>query len=945
MDVIYVLNGGELFREELNAVVTLVGSRSWETLFKSMMLIGVCTAIVAYIKSHDLFVLLRFLVTFMLVTSVLLVPKRDVQIIDISNPSRVYQVDNVPLGIAGPASVITSMGHGIAQLYDQFFSLPDAVAYNKTGMLFGSNLLARSNGFQSQNPRLDRYLIEYIRSCAIPDMYLNNKYTLDELMHSNDPYSLLFIKPSPLRHIITPGENDGFLVCKDAAEEIKKMMNPEVTIGGKTFKYYSLLMFKDRPNPEIFLREMLGNSYSYFMNSGDTASDIMKKNVTIRLIRQGIENYAAAYGDAASLVALSSETSLAKMRMSHRTGYEIASTMLPLLHTVLLSLIFGLFPIIIILAAIHIYSWRVLSGYIFSIAYLMSWPIMFTILNHAMSVYARTTLGGVEITMSNSDYLAQQRSDLAGVAGWISLSIPFLAAGIVKGLSAAVSQAGSYMGNAMQSSASASASQAVDGNWAFNNMQTDNVNGFKRDTNMVERDGAITQQLSNNATQTHTPGGGMVLDTSSAMSRTPLDMNIGRLQSAEITRQVSEGHQKVESINTGYNNAVASTVNALSQYQQQHGKSASDTVSTDNSQSSALNDALSTMLSAVDRNSIAKGISRHESYQELQGYDRSVSASARAGVEASGGVSAFGLKGRLFGTVSGGGDVGVKWGDQKTENLSADDSKRLEESRSAAREFRESQDRIQAIRASSGGSVGDNESNTLAAQVAASIAETNSLFNEGREAESRTHNLEEMARRSSSANVNQHSNLTQEFVRYVQDKLPGRAAELLTDSEGVDARLEREQLAHEFIGQRIEKDLDMLHRSNAGAVGQDMPSLNVAANAPSPSSHYNQGREVAQGLADAAEVRSDQSVMAGVLLDYDTRMEEMKRVEKSLDTDRAAAQGEQIQQSTSTRAELEGTETSIRDRVIIDPGGIANIQEKAKSLSDTTTNGDRNDRE
>lgn len=932
MDVIYVLNGGELFREELNAIVSLVGSRSWDTLFRSMALIGICAAITAYIRSHDIFVLLRFVVTFMLITSVLVIPKRNVQIIDISNPARVYQVDNVPLGIAGPASIITSMGYGVSQLYDQFFSLPDSVAYNKTGMLFGSNLLARANGFQSQNARLDRFLTEYIRSCAIPDIYLNKKYTLDELMHSKDPYSLLFIRPSPLRHIITPGENDGFLVCKDAAEEIKRMMNPEVSIGGKTFKYYSMLIFKDRPNPEIFLREMLGTSYTYFMQGGDTASDIMKKNITMRLIRQGIENYAASYGDAASLVALSSETSLAKMRMSHRTGYEIASTMLPLLHTVLLSLILGLFPVIIMLGTINIYSWKVISGYIFSIAYLMSWPIMFTILNHAMSIYARTTLGGVEITMSNADYLAQQRSDLAGVAGWISLSIPFLAAGIVRGLSAAVSQAGSYMGNAMQSSASASASQAVDGNWSFNNMQTDNVNGFKRDTNMVDRTGAITQQLPNNSTQTHTPGGGTVLDTSSAMSRTPLDINFGKLQSAEVSRQVSEGHQRSESLARGYTNSLNSAINAFSQFNKQFGKDAISSASSENSQAASFVQAQSDMVSAAERYGKTMGMSTQEAYQELQSFGRGVNASARAEASVSAGLSLFGSGARATGSAGLGAQASYNWSDQKTQNLSVEDSKRLEEARSAAKDFRESYDLVRSNRLSDSDNLSNSETNSLLKQASTSLSEAHNKFDEFRANESRTHNLEELARTSSSMNVNQHSNVNQEFVRFVQDKMPGRATELLTDSESVEARLEREQLAQEFIALWIEKELADAHLTSAAGVGADLPGLSGGREAVSPASSFAKGQQITEGLAEAAEIKADGSTSHGIQFDHHSRQEEMAKQDARLQQSKSNLHETQERSSTEASSEINATQKSLDQRKVIAPGGINEIQQEAQTL-------------
>lgn len=932
MDVIYVLNGGELFREELNAIVAFIGSNGWQTLARSFVLLGVITATLAYIRDHDMMGLVKWMVTFTLVSTVLLGIKRDVQIYDLSNPAMVYQVDNVPLGIAGPASIITSIGHGIAAGYDQFFSLPDAMAYNKTGMLFGSNLMVQAHSFQSQNGRLNRYMVEYVKSCMIPDITLNHKYSFEELMHSTDPYGLIFSRPSPLRHIITPGENDGFLVCKEAAQEIKQMMNPEVNIGGQTFRYYSMFLFKDRPNPELYLREMLGSSYNYFQQGGESASDVMKKNVTMRLIRQGIMNFAASSNDSAGLVALSSETAMAKMRMSHRTGYEIATTLLPLLHTILLSLIFGLFPLIIMLATINVCSWKIISGYIYSIAYLMSWPIMFTILNHAMNVYTRVKLSGADLTLSNGDMAMLTRSDLAGVAGWLSLSIPFLAAGIVKGLNSAVSQAGAYMGSAMQSSASASASQATDGNWSYNNMQVDNVNGFKHDTNMSYRDGSMTQQLSNNATQTQTAAGGSVLDTSSAISRTPLDINFGKMQSAEASRQASEGHQRSQSLASGYSNALNSAINAFSQFNQQHGKDAIKSFGGENSESSNHVMAQANMVSAAERYGKAMDISTLDAFQKLQGSGHGLSAQARVAIQAEKGVSILGFGAKISGTASAGGDASLRWSEQKTENLSADERKRLEEASSAERDFRENQDLVKSTRLSTSGNLSNSENNSVLAQASASLSEATNKFDEYRANESRTHGLEQMARTSESMNVNQHSNVNQEFVRFVQDKAPTHATEILTDSESTLARREREQMAHEFVSQRIEKELALTHQADVAQLGGDLPAISGGSDAPSPTAHFAQGRELTQSMADAVGIQSDSSTSVGARMDQDSRQAYMGEQATKLQQTKGELQADHSSHTTDTQAEIKTTHQAIDGRGILTYGGVKDLQEEAESV-------------
>ena len=64
------------------------------------------------------------------------------------------------------------------------------------------------------------------------DIYLNHKYTLEELMASADPYTLIFSRPSPLRGVYD--SNNNFVTCKDASVSLKDKLNLDTQSGGKT---------------------------------------------------------------------------------------------------------------------------------------------------------------------------------------------------------------------------------------------------------------------------------------------------------------------------------------------------------------------------------------------------------------------------------------------------------------------------------------------------------------------------------------------------------------------------------------------------------------------------------------------------------------------------------------------------------------------------------------
>lgn len=62
---------------------------------------------------------------------------------------------------------------------------------------------------------------------------------------------------------------------------------------------------------------LIGDSYSYFYGSSKSASQIIRQNVTINALKEGITSYAARNGDSASLVNLATTSSMEKQRLAH----------------------------------------------------------------------------------------------------------------------------------------------------------------------------------------------------------------------------------------------------------------------------------------------------------------------------------------------------------------------------------------------------------------------------------------------------------------------------------------------------------------------------------------------------------------------------------------------------------------------------------------------------
>jgi conjugal transfer mating pair stabilization protein TraG len=179
---IYTIAGGDWFRGNLNAIAAFMSTGTWSSIEKMCIAFSVLIVASSWVKKHNVMDLVGWVFALTLV-SMLVVIRKPVQIIDYSNVSQVYQVDNVPIGLAIPASLTTRVGNALVQSYEMIFSLPDSVTYSKTGMLFGSNLVAKSTDFLSQNPEITTLFSDYVQNCVMGDIFLNHKYSFEELMN------------------------------------------------------------------------------------------------------------------------------------------------------------------------------------------------------------------------------------------------------------------------------------------------------------------------------------------------------------------------------------------------------------------------------------------------------------------------------------------------------------------------------------------------------------------------------------------------------------------------------------------------------------------------------------------------------------------------------------------------------------------------------------------
>ncbi|HHR6038851.1 TPA: conjugal transfer mating-pair stabilization protein TraG [Providencia alcalifaciens] len=868
IDTVYVLGGGEYMMNVFNGVAALIGSDSWTSMYRIALTLSGVAVLVSFMKAHDPKELLKFVAMMVMMSSILLVPKHTVHIVDRANPTGVYLVDNVPVGLAVPARFITSIGTSLTEAYETVFHTPDALTYSKTGMLFGADLVGNVSDILSVDGDLAELMGLYTKNCVIGDILINHKYSFQELMNSRDPYTLIFQKPSPLRGIIVPNGNSaavgangaaqsGFWTCEDIARRVlMPKLNLDTTTGGKTWNYTIQQIFGGRPDANVLYASMLGDSYNFYYQGGETASQLMRSSVVMNALKQGISGYSAQSGDTASLVNLASTSSYNKMRLSWATSSQVAVAFVPILNTILLSLVIALFPIFILLAVIHTLTGRMLFNYIMSIIYLQSWPPMFAILNYATSFYLRGKTGGMDFNLANQASIQQMHSDIGLIAGWLSISIPFIALAIVKGLGPAIAQAGNYLGTAINSSATATSSQAADGNWSFNNMQTGNVSGNKWDTNASFRDGQMTRQLSSGATSTLTSNGQEVVDTSGAMSRMAVSIKGSDAMVSSLQQSARHAKATAAASMSAYQSSVNSAWNQASQFSKQYGNSATDSTTTDSGVSSSQTEGFKKLINATETRAKNDNISNEEAFSKL--VSENLDVSSTIGGKAEGGFSLPVIGGAQAYTDGNTRDT------DSTQSSVQDRGARHQDARSEASsqttlDFNEALDMINNSKLSEGTNRHDNQANSEVQQFGATLNIAKNQYEQYSRSTTESQEYSDMASFAQNNSAQIDRNLDQEFASYVRQKAPSDADEILGNTSDMRVAKERDALAQSFVKERLLPQLESDYAQNRGKIDAKDASMSTG-HIPSSSdliSEYQSNDNRIKTMSADADIKHD----------------------------------------------------------------------------------------
>ncbi len=642
---IHVLAFGEGFRMIFNVIAMFVSGGLFLSLLKIAALLGIAMTTAAWLKGRDPMVYARWLFAYTLITGLILTPKTTVTIDDIT-ANKPYVVANVPWVIATTASLFTNIGYALTQKYESLLirpgsDFPQTLTYSKTGMLFGAKLLEAAHSFHIINPDLKEDMNLFFRNCVVGDIAINRKYSVADIKRSDNLRNLTMDQASRVRRTVISIKGlkkPQIVTCHDAVNNekygLKKRLDEEVK---NAYTFFGRELFS-RPAKgttyENLMDTHLKDAYQYYQNVTDGSADLVLQNMMINAVKSGLADYSAKTNSSAAIL----NNQFSKTQLQHRAAWNIGAEkaiwFLPLLHTILLMMLFAVFPLILIFATVTGGA-KILKGYVVFLFSLELWPMLFSILNAAMVMYgsSKTSQFGA-VASIDLDSLDQVHQDLASVAGFLMMSIPFLAKGLVSNIGEAFAGLATSLTSHMQSASMQAAGEVANasyslGNNSFYNTTANTLSANKHDVNYTDFAGQRTVQALSGATITDTGDGEAVYNSQPAISNSAIGVVSTKGLQDSLSHAKERADQSVFSKASSFNDSVSQAghkayqLNDAKAHDMRLGEGASSSDSFQAQQ--ALSHAWSMAEDVAKRNGISTeeafaGMARH-TYSAQAGFD------------------------------------------------------------------------------------------------------------------------------------------------------------------------------------------------------------------------------------------------------------------------------------------------------------------------------------
>jgi conjugal transfer mating pair stabilization protein TraG len=635
---IYAYGNVDTLTGVFNAIAAIMGGADYLGLLRAVAITGVLVAAFAGLFTPGRFHGWGWLIGFLLVYQAAFLPKATVVVVDKLGSQTPVAIDNVPLGLAFFGHATSLIGHTLTGFFETAFQtipdagaqLPEALAYQKNGVMFGNRLIQASRSVNVADPQLRTDLIGYVQNCTAYDLQ-DGTINPATFSQSTDLWSLMG-SPNPAR-FTAYGSPAQVGTCPDAYAYLAQRLPSAVASAravlamqlNPTLNATSALGSIDTQIEQAYLKTRIASA-------AQGAGDLLRQNILINLVQDAGSVASQRLNDPAALMlATARAQATASANTAFLTMGKLAEQALPLVRNVIEAVVYAVFPFVLLVLLLAQGKGLAtgIRSFAMGLVWIQLWPPLYAILNYVGTLASARNLEAAARMGASLQGLALETaarihhgavSDQA-VAGYMVLTIPAIAAALVKGAEAgfqAVAATGLLQGAATSEGAAASKGLISQNSVQFDQQQLapNRTSAFMGTT--ADAHGTTIQGIGADAS---------VFRYQATMSRLPTTFTISERQAQSVADSARTAETQAKTEREAFQRSQSTALTEAMALQESFERSEQRSGDASVTEGGARSTQIQTL------NGVARNVNRQLGLREESTVGKSIVASASAGIK------------------------------------------------------------------------------------------------------------------------------------------------------------------------------------------------------------------------------------------------------------------------------------------------------------------------
>lgn len=490
---VYAYGNVDALHGIFNAVAMVMSSADFKDMMQIGVLIGFAVVATLAIFPQNLHKTWQWFASVAVLSGVMLVPKADVSIVDKLGQQPTVVVANVPWTLGLLASVKSSVGAALTDLFETAFqtipsvdvALPSELSYLGHGVMFGARLVRESRNAEPLSLYAQGDLVQYVRNCIFPEQ--GRTASANAMEDSADLRSTYSGMNNPALSSTYHDTAAGNILVTATCDVVwSKLTAPLNSAGAEAIQRAAKQLLPDlyKVNPAAAIAQLDASLPAIYgkaslASAAATASDIMIQNIMINATAEASAIYGASLNDPSAIMFSAMNTqAVQQMNAGNMVQGRIAEEALPVVRNITEAILYAVFPVLCVLLVAS--EGKGLSAlwksYLYALVWVELWPPMFAIVNYLQTLEAAKTYGGAGylagggsgLTLGTATPIFSASVSTLATTSWMVTFVPVIAAAVLFGFDKIMAITGAAGGGLR--AAQSEAASATKGNFSAGNV-------------------------------------------------------------------------------------------------------------------------------------------------------------------------------------------------------------------------------------------------------------------------------------------------------------------------------------------------------------------------------------------------------------------------------------------------------------------------------------------